>query len=66
MDGARNRFYHSIYNFANINVLKLFLKSQNLNSKMTWATGHGGGVDHKATVLSRAGFQQENIQRRNM
>jgi hypothetical protein len=26
---------------------------------------HGGGVDHKAAILSRAGFQQGNIQRRN-
>ena len=32
---------------------------------MTWATGQGGGVDHRAAVLSRAGFQQGNIQRRN-
>ena len=32
---------------------------------MTWATGHGGGVDHKAAVLSRVGFQQGNIQCRS-
>ena len=59
----------STYNFTekmfwNWNCFSNLRVSEPKFKKMTWASGHGGGVDYEAAVLSRAGFQQGNFQHR--
>jgi len=71
MDGARTFFFpFFFFNTRFFSSKKGFgvvyrMSKPKFKKHFYWATWFGDGVDHKAKILSRAGFQRGNIQRRN-
>lgn len=57
--------YHVFSSKKGFGVVSRMSKPRFKKKHFYWATWFGDGVDHKAEILSRAGFQRGNIQRRN-